>query len=126
MDNMMHENDQMMGHFKNEDLVIMIQDCEAICEHMTHHLKMMPNESEARVMQAILLRDCADICALTAKYVARDSDFAGYAASLCAQVCILCANECSKFNDEMSQHCAVVCYECARHCNDFALENINQ
>lgn len=112
---------QMHKPYMHEELVDHIQECEAVCEHMTYHLKKMEHCSPSRVNQALLLRDCADICGLTAKYVARDSFFSREAAALCAQICIACGNECSKFPDQMSQHCAQVCYNCAKHCSDFAL-----
>ncbi|HEX3078214.1 MAG TPA: hypothetical protein VHQ24_15245 [Lachnospiraceae bacterium] len=92
---------------------------------MTHHLKMMVRDLTNRVDQSILLRDCADICTLTAKYVARDSCFAKRSAVLCAEICVVCGNECTKFNDQMSQHCAMVCFNCARHCNEFASGKMN-
>lgn len=107
------------GHYMNEHLVKTIQDCEATCEHMTNHLKKL-SDFQMRVMQAMLLRDCSDICGLTAKYVARGAIFARQAASLCACICEACGTECSRFPDQMSQNCARVCMHCARECAAFA------
>lgn len=121
MERHFRNNDNSHGMYMNQTLVNAIQECEAVCEHMTHHLKMMGENYSTRTTQAILLRDCADICGLTAKYVARDSYFAVDTASMCAQICEACGDECSKFPDNMSQNCAQVCYNCAKHCNDFVL-----
>lgn len=107
------------GHYQNEALVKVIQDCEATCEHMTTHLKKR-SDVHMRTRQLILLRDCADICGLTAKYVARDSIFARQCAVLCACVCEVCGAECARFPDRESQHCAMVCMHCARECRAFA------
>lgn len=107
------------GHYHNEALVKTIQDCEATCEHMTTMLKKRP-DVHMRTMQLVLLRDCADICGLTAKYVARNSMFARDCARLCACICEACGRECAKFCDRESQHCAKVCLHCARECMAFA------
>ena len=104
----------------HERLVKIIQDCEAICEHMTTLLKRKP-DVHIRMRQLQLLRDCADICSLTAKYVARSSTFSKITVSLCARICEACGNECAKFPDMESQHCAHVCMNCARECQAYAM-----
>ncbi|SDE12986.1 four-helix bundle copper-binding protein [Sporomusa acidovorans] len=101
-------------------LVKIIQDCEAMCEHMTAYVAKQPNV-EMRVRQLRLLRDCADICGLTAKYVARCSAFAKDIACLCAHICEVCGDECAKHPDHASQHCAHVCMHCAKECYRFAM-----
>jgi len=109
----------MAGQYLNAPLVKTIQDCEATCEHMIHHLNMH-QFPEPRGNQAILLRDCADICGLTANFIARGSVFAKYTAALCACVCQTCGQECARFPDQMSQNCARVCLNCAQACGAFA------
>lgn len=104
---------------QHEALVRVIQDCEAVCEDMTTYVKRTP-DFQMRVRQAQLLRDCADICGLTAKYAARNSMFARHVAHLCAMICEACGTECARFPDQMSQHCAQVCMNCARECRTFA------
>lgn len=108
---------QLPSHLKG--LVNTIQDCEAVCEHMTTYVKKR-HDVQARTRQLILLRDCADICGLTAKYVARNSPFARQAAGLCACICEVCGRECARFSDPQSQNCAQVCLNCARECQAFA------
>lgn len=104
----------------HERLVKTIHDCEAICEHMTTLLKRKP-DVQMRMKQLQLLRDCADICGLTAKYVARNSPFAKTTASLCARICEACGSECARFPDMESQHCARVCMNCAKECRAYAM-----
>lgn len=96
-----------------------LQDCEATCEHMITHLVTMQDTNRSNQIQ--LLRDCADICNLTAKYVARKSYSVKQCAKLCAIICQTCGNECSKFNDQHSQMCAQHCLECAKACQTFAI-----
>ena len=102
-----------------ERLVKVIQDCEATCEHMTTMLKRRP-DVQMRMRQLILLRDCADICGLTAKFVARNSIFSKHCAHLCAIICETCGRECARFPDMESQQCAQICLNCARECQAFA------
>ncbi|MFZ5985650.1 MAG: four-helix bundle copper-binding protein [Bacillota bacterium] len=118
-DNLMSTGYPTAGHYMNERLVKTIQDCEATCEHMTNYLKKMP-DFQMRVNQAVLLRDCADICGLTAKFVARGAVFARQTTALCACICEACGTECARFPDQMSQNCARVCMHCARECRAFA------
>lgn len=118
-DNLMSSGYPVAGKYCNEQLVKTIQDCEATCEHMTNHLKGLA-DFHMRTKQAMLLRDCADICGLTAKFVARGAIFARQTASLCACICEACGKECARFPDHMSQHCAKVCLHCARECAKFA------
>jgi hypothetical protein len=108
-------------HKEHEMLIKMIQDCEATCEHMMHHVTMMVPDLEMRKKQLALLHDCADMCALTAKYIARMSVFSKQMAQLCAFVCDTCGSECAKFRDTESQDCARKCRDCARECKEFAM-----
>lgn len=97
-----------------------LQECEVTCEHMITMIAKKPDINR-RTRQLLLLRDCADICTFTAKYIARTSLFAKGLASLCATVCENCGNECSRFPDPESQHCATTCFNCARECKAFAM-----
>ncbi|MFZ5968416.1 MAG: four-helix bundle copper-binding protein [Bacillota bacterium] len=107
-------------HHPHERLVAIIQNCEAVCEHMTTFL-MRSHNPHMRMMQLQLLRDCADVCGLTAKCIARMSPLAKCIANLCAYVCDMCGNECMKFPDPESQSCARICHHCARECRMFAM-----
>lgn len=103
----------------HEQHILVIQDCEAVCEHMTHYVTMRP-DVQSRRTQLRLLRDCADICSLTVKYIARMSQFARMTANLCADICEACGHECMRFTDPQSQNCAEVCLNCAEECRIFA------
>lgn len=101
------------------DLIQVVQHCEAVCENMQHYVSNLP-DAAVRAEQMQLLHDCADICGLTAKFLARNSMFARQTAALCACICLVCGCECARFPDPMSQHCAQVCLHCARECQAFA------
>ncbi|AWI12611.1 hypothetical protein B4064_1172 [Caldibacillus thermoamylovorans] len=101
------------------NLINIIQHCATTCDHMITHLTNH-EEMNNRRLQLQLLRDCADICHVTASFIARNSHLNKMMAQICAQICEACGNECSKFNDRHSQHCAQVCYHCAQECRSFA------
>ncbi len=107
-------------HIPHEHLVTTVHHCAAVCEHMGVLMTMTPNV-HMRARQLQLLRDCADICHLTVKYLSRNSMFVRQLVGLCACVCEACGRECSRFPDAKSQHCAEVCLNCARECKAFAM-----
>ncbi|MCG2585309.1 four-helix bundle copper-binding protein [Massilia sp. TS11] len=61
--------------------------------------------------------DCAALCHLLAGMVARDSEFLGSAAVLCAMLCRVCAAECQQFEMDHCQACAKACEKCAAACD---------
>lgn len=111
--------EMMMGHMNNERILNALQKCEETCEHMVTHI-LRHTDMQGRSKQVELLRDCADMCTFTGKYIARHSDFSKYTANLCAYVCSVCGNECLRFRDEMSQRCGRICHDCVRECKEFA------
>lgn len=109
-----------MGMMYPTSVLHTVQHCAAICDHMITHLTHH-EDINCRRQQLEFLRDCADICHVTASFVARNSQFAKMLAHLCARICEVCGNECSKFADRHSQHCAQVCLQCAQECRSFAM-----
>lgn len=97
-----------------------LEDCEATCEHMTTYIKGR-KDVDKRTKQLKLLRDCADICGLTSKFIARKSCFAREIAGLCSYICECCARECMKYSDPESQNCAAICMNCSRECKAFSV-----
>lgn len=63
--------------------------------------------------------DCADICAATARVLARPSP-TGHAwralVEACAQACTECADECSQHDHAHCRRCADACRRCADAC----------
>lgn len=68
---------------------------------------------KARANGLSILKDCADICALSAKFMASNSDYAKQLCGVCATVCDACASECFMFKDTHCQECADECRKCA-------------
>lgn len=109
-----------MGQSQHHRVLETVQNCEAICEFTEYSILQMEGSSH-RKEQLRLLRDCADICTLTAKYIARCSFFAKSIACLCAQICEVCGHHCLQHPDEQSQICGQICLHCAQECNAFAM-----
>lgn len=107
-------NDQMQKCIDN------CTKCAAICEHMTQHcLKKGGPHAEASHIK--LLQDCADICATSARFMERDSEYHHSTCEICAEVCQACAQDCERIaDDEMMNKCVEICQECAQSCQEMA------
>lgn len=99
----------------------MLSDCTNMCESMCSLLLSQP-DVQSRTYQLRLLRDCADICNLTEKYMARNSPFIRETCNLCACICECCGNECFRFSDQASQNCGQMCINCAQMCRAVAMK----
>ncbi|ERJ12033.1 four-helix bundle copper-binding protein [Haloplasma contractile] len=103
----------------DERLVATINNCEAVCLNM-HTMILRRQDIQRRLKQLDLLRDCADVCGTTVKFIASGSRFARNMAAQCAEICERCGNECARFPDRESRRCARICLHCARECRRFA------
>lgn len=65
-------------------------------------------------------RNCADICTLTARYVARGSIHAPEALRMCIDICDACHAECSRHDHWHCRKCAQACAECRDACRAYA------
>ena len=61
-------------------------------------------------------RDCADICRLTAAFIARRSEHALHVIKECIEICQKCYLECSQHRDEHCKQCAAACQACIEAC----------
>lgn len=99
----------------NQTLLQALNACVAACEQCaTACLQEADVQMMARCIS--LDRDCADICALVARFVARGSAHAPHLLHECAEICRLCAEECGQHQHEHCQQCAEACRRCAEAC----------
>lgn len=70
----------------------------------------------------VLCRDCADICALCARFDARGSVYGKDIHALCAKICKACSEECAKHASHHAscKECADACKKCAEVCAELA------
>lgn len=95
-------------------------ECEQIClQTISYCLKQGGMHAQPQHIQ--LLQDCADQCALSVKFMIRESNFQPKTCSLCAEICVSCAESCEKMKtDEVMKNCAEVCRRCADSCRKMA------
>lgn len=102
-------------HAQNQSLLDALNACIAACEHCaTACLKEEDVKMMARCIS--LDRDSADVCALTARLIARGSEHGPHLLRECAEVCKACGDECEKHGAHM-QHCKE-CAEACRRCEE--------
>ncbi len=105
-----------MAHEKNKQLLEALNNCAAECNHCaTACLKEKDVKMLARCIRLDI--DCAEICQLTAAYVARDAEHVNHLLKECADICEACAEECEKHSHmEHCRQCAEACRHCAEAC----------
>lgn len=65
-----------------------------------------------------ILKDCSDVCTITAGFLLRNSQFHNQVCELCAEICEKCAASCEAIDpvDTQLKACAEVCRKCAKSC----------
>lgn len=99
------------------------QECVENCNEAAEVAEWCADEclgSEEMEECARKCRDVADLASLHARFMARDSDYSGYLAEACAEVCEACADECSQHDADHCQVTADVLQECAESCRNMA------
>ena len=97
-----------------------LSNCAAECNHCA---TACLDEQDVKMLSRCIKLDidCADICLLTASYVARDSEHANHLLKECAEICEACAEECEKHaHMEHCRKCAEACRHCAEACHQTA------
>ncbi|MCC9135209.1 four-helix bundle copper-binding protein [Pontibacter silvestris] len=103
---------------KTNDLQHVLVKCITACEVCA--TECLQEDNVKMMARCIMLdRDCADICALTSRFVARSSEHAKHIMKECIEICRLCEEECRKHDTEHCQHCADICKECADACQNW-------
>lgn len=106
-----------MSHLQNQSLLNTLNECIAACNHCA--TACLEEENFKMMAQCIKSDwDCAQICSLTAGFVARGSDNQSSLLQLCAEICTACAEECEKHagHHEHCRMCAEACRKCAEAC----------
>ena len=109
-----------MSHENHRQLLDALNNCAAECNHCaTACLEEKDVQMLARCIKLDI--DCAEICSLSASFIARGSEHAEHLVRECADICNACAEECEKHSRmEHCKRCAEACRECAEACSEFA------
>jgi hypothetical protein len=96
-------------------------NCHAICLETINHCLQMGGE-HASAQHIELLQDCAQICAASADFMLRMSQFHPQTCGVCAAVCAACADECERMTDgnDFMARCAEACRRCAESCRQMS------
>jgi hypothetical protein len=95
--------------------------CHNICvETAQYGLGLGGPRADAHNVHVLL--DCAQLCAASADFMLRGSEFHGRVCGVCAEACDLCADACERLadGDRTYQECATVCRRCADSCRQMA------
>lgn len=97
-----------MSHEQMKSCIDECLACMTACNHC--YEACLSGEHASHMKRCIQLdRDCADICALAASFMSRNSEFAQQICALCAVICEACGSECKKHKEEHCQKCAEAC-----------------
>ena len=100
---------------QNQSLLLALAVCVAACEQCASAC-LQEGDVKMMVRCIQLDHDCADICALTARFVARGSEHAGHLLRECAEICRACGDECAQHQMDHCQACAQACRQCEEAC----------
>ena len=115
------EQNNLINHLS----VNMEQAIEAAleCHRMTlnslqHCLSLGGKHSDRKHVN--LMKECADICQVSASFMIEGSDFAHDICGVCARICDACANHCAVVDDQdaMMKLCITACRKCAESCRN--------
>lgn len=82
-----------MSHQQHQQLIDALQNCIVACNHC--YDACLKEEDIKMMAECIRLdRECAEICSYLAQALCRDTPFAKELASVCANICEACGDEC--------------------------------
>src|SRR5262245_11014842 len=109
-----------MSPHLTDDMKACIEACQACheaCMETTATLRMRGPGDDGQIGA---LLDCADLCRLTASFVARDSPLHAMVCTLCADACQRAARDCERLDDETVRRLAETCRRTADRCRRVA------
>lgn len=104
------------GH-NHTDLIQNLINCAFACE-MCATACLDENDVTTMAHCIELDRDCADICFQSARFLQRDAEIAHKFLMVCEEICRMCAEECSKHDNDHCKTCAEICQSCAEKCHE--------
>lgn len=97
--------------------------CHQVCEQMIRHC-LEKGGRHAESSHIRILQGCAQICAVSADFMIRQSTLHPRTCAVCAEACLACAADCERMSeDQMMQMCAEICRRCADSCQKMAVHH---
>jgi hypothetical protein len=114
----------MAQHQISEDMQQCIDDCTTchqVCLQTIQHC-LGTGGKHAEQSHIRVMADCAQICAVGADFMLRDSNLHGRTCGVCAEACQRCADDCERIDggDQQMKLCADACRRCAESCRKMA------
>jgi hypothetical protein len=102
-----------------EEAIRNAMECFRITTNCMQHCLSL-SEKHAEVKHITLLKECAELCQITASFLIVKSDFAHDVCGVCARVCEACADSCEEIDDRdaMMKLCIHACRDCAESCRN--------
>lgn len=105
-------------------LVESLENCIAACNNCA--ASCLDEDNVQAMINCIKLDlDCADVCQIALKLLARDSRHANSVIELCKEICEECAAECENHEYDHCQQCANACRRCEDRCRNY-LEQVSE
>ena len=96
--------------------------CVQMCkESLTLCLQETDVKERTNCLKA--LQDCSEVCTIAVNYMNRSSVNIEEICDVCDIICVHCATECGKFQDQHYQTCADTCKLCAIECRSRGVMN---
>lgn len=92
--------------------------CHVSCLSMATGLCLTKGGVHAAPAHIRIMLDCAQICATTADFMVRASEYHASICLLCAGICEACAKSCAGMPG--MEACLAMCQACAKSCSDMA------
>jgi Domain of Unknown Function (DUF326) len=119
----MHHHDQTLNAHMQHCLDACAA-CAQLCDRCADDMIGMEGGSH-KELQDLCIRlcfDCADLCALSARWMSRLSPSSELLCRTCAEICDRCASVCEQHSPHhpLCGDCAIECRRCAAACRDMA------
>lgn len=105
--------------FKTDNMQPCIDACVKCAQACWESFSLCLEEPdvESRKNCISLLVQCAGTCQCSAAIMSMSGSISKVFSQMCAQICLACAEECSKYEDDYTQICADICTRCAEECS---------
>lgn len=105
--------------FNTEEAIERALDCYRVTTNCLQHCLSLGGR-HADLQHITLMKECAEICRMSAEFLIEKSEFAHDLCGLCAKICDTTADHCQDIapNDVMMNLCVTACRNCAESCRN--------
>jgi len=95
-------------------------DCARACDTCSAHcVQLLADGRKEHLATMQTCQDCAEVCSLAARVIAKDGPMGDLTCTACAEACKRCGDACEKFgSDPLMKKCADECARCEKACRE--------